>query len=552
MKQFLDKLKLCRVMPKSRTTRSQLQSRVSKKVSQTIDTLTEFPKLQLLLQSYQEHLHRPLQVAVVGEYNAGKSTFLNAILQESVLPTGDLPTTGCVNYIRFGKNSSIVVHYKDGTNESLSANQLQSISTHDHNNPRKQHFLQKLKHIEVFKPAKILEKIVFLDTPGLNAPTKADQEITEKLLNESDAIIWLTSARQVLASTEVDILEAFSERYKGKSLCVISQTDSLNNPRQEVPQLLQYAKETLADYFTDIVAISAVEAIQGNEKAIKPFYTAFFRDIIPRSQEIIEQTVILDISKQLKSNISKLKQELGLAKIQEKAFHQTLLQDVENLRDSFFDELYQLYQNLNYSALNSKFSDSLSTALENDEFHTWKRKLEHYANDRKQSLAAIVNKLNNLFEKCYLQKLKKLKFSFPTEPYVDLPIFPSKGDVGGGVAAGAATGAAIGSVIPVIGTVFGGILGGILGGGINDEENTKQYNREIDRYYEEKKCAYENATLNYLNQCANHIRQSLDEYQHECKRLFDIALDMFPEEPEVINIKEKIEQVKEALSLLQY
>lgn len=335
---------------------SSLQTQVSDKLNQAVSKLTDFSELQGLLEMFKVHLYRPLQVAVVGEYNAGKSTFLNAILQESVLPTGDLPTTGCVNYIRFGNSPSIVAHYKDDSSESLAPEQLQYISTHDHTDPHKQHLLQNLKYIEVFKPSKILEKIVFVDTPGLNAPTEADREITEKLLNESDAIIWLTSARQVLAATEVEVLEMFSDRYKGKSLCVISQIDSLNNPKKETPKLLKYAKETLSDYFTDIVAVSALEAIKGNEEPMKPFYVAFWRDIIPRSQEIVVQTILLDARnliyniiedvqeqqsriKKLQANLSNLQQKVGNITNQ-------MLKNVRELRRNSANEFRRLQDQL--------------------------------------------------------------------------------------------------------------------------------------------------------------------------------------------------------------
>jgi GTP-binding protein EngB required for normal cell division len=262
-------------------------------LSQAIEQLGSFPELQALFEQYKQQLYRPLQVAIVGEYNAGKSTFLNAVLQDAILPTGDLPTTGCVNYIRYG-NSSLVAHYKDGSSQALELDEFKQISTHNHNDPNQVYQLQQLKYIEVFKPAKILEEIVFVDTPGLNAPTVADREITEELLSQSDAIVWLTSARQVLAASEVEILETFSERYQGKSLCVISQIDDLNNPRKEVPKLLKYAQQTLSDYFADIVAVSALEAINGNEEKMRPFYKAFWLHIVPRSQEIVAQSILLN------------------------------------------------------------------------------------------------------------------------------------------------------------------------------------------------------------------------------------------------------------------
>jgi GTPase SAR1 family protein len=307
-------------------------------LSQAIDGLENFPVLQQHLETLKNQVYRPLQVAVVGEYNAGKSTFLNAILEDSVLPTGNLPTTGCVNYIRYGK-FSIVVHYKNGSSEAVDPVDLQRISTHDHDNPEYAYQLQQLKYIEVFKESKILEEIVFVDTPGLNAPTEADREITEELLGQSDAIIWLTSARKVLAATEIETLELFGDRYKGKSLCVISQIDDLNNPKKEVPLLLKHANKTLSNYFSNIVAISALEAIEGNEEMIRPFYTAFWQDIVPRSREIVAQTILLDSRNLLKNAVNELND--GIDRLDDLSEH------IEFLKDNAYEITESLLEKTN-------------------------------------------------------------------------------------------------------------------------------------------------------------------------------------------------------------
>ncbi len=331
-------------------------------LSQAIDGLTNFPNLQENLETFKNQVYRPLQVAVVGEYNAGKSTFLNAILEDSVLPTGNLPTTGCVNYIRYGK-FSIIVHYKNGSSEALDAVDLQRISTHDHENSESAYQLQQLKYIEVFKESKILEEIVFVDTPGLNAPNEADREITEELLGQSDAIIWLTSARKVLAATEIETLELFGDRYKGKSLCVISQIDDLNNPNREVPLLLKHANNTLSDYFSNIVAISALEAIEGEEDKIEPFYTAFWQDIVPRSREIVAQTILLDSRNLLKNTVNEFND--GIDKLNE------LSKNIESLKDNASEITDSLLEKTNKASQNAARSfhqvqDRLITKIQSD------------------------------------------------------------------------------------------------------------------------------------------------------------------------------------------
>jgi len=342
------------------------QAEAFSNLSQAIEQLGNFPELQAYLEQYKEHLTRPLQVAIVGEYNAGKSTFLNAVLQDAILPTGDLPTTGCVNYIRYG-NFSIVAHYKDGSSQSLEAEDFKQISTHDHSDSTQIEQLQQLKYIEVFKPAKIIEELVFVDTPGLNAPTEADREITEELLSKSDAIIWLTSARQVLAASEVEMLETFSERYKGKSLCVISQIDALNNPKKEIPRLLKYAQKTLADYFTDIVAVSALEAVNGNDEKMQPFYDAFWQHIVPRSQEIVAQSTLLDARGLLNQAI----EEIGTGQVRLKKARNSL-NDLQQNAVQIANQLLRQFESASEKAVRKfrRIQDKLITRIQ-QESTTW-------------------------------------------------------------------------------------------------------------------------------------------------------------------------------------
>src|SRR5271157_3344611 len=263
-------------------------------LSKAIENLTDFPDLKQKLALFQERLGMPLQVAVVGEYNSGKSSFLNAVMGKDLLPVGCLPTTGCITCLRYGENPTIIARYHDGTSKSLRLDEFQKLSSHNHLERAQQDELQRLQLIEVFFPSQILEKNTFIDTPGFNAPTEADKQVTDQILAESDVIIWVTSAMQVLAATEVKVLRHYDSRYRGKSLCVISQTDTLDNPGKELKALLKHANELLSHYFADIVAVSARLASAGDEDQMRPFYKSFRNKIVPQSQSIKQQTVISD------------------------------------------------------------------------------------------------------------------------------------------------------------------------------------------------------------------------------------------------------------------
>ncbi|MHA1911706.1 MAG: dynamin family protein [Candidatus Kariarchaeaceae archaeon] len=316
------------------------QKQVSLALSEASETLIKFPDLQSQIEEFQKYLSRPLRVAIVGEYSSGKSTFLNVLLEENLLPTGNLPTTGCVNFIRFG-NFSIVAHYKNESSRTLTAKELKTLSTHKHVSAARNRLLQRLKYIEIFKPIKILKKTVFIDTPGLNAPTELDRCITERLLNKADAIIWVTSAQKVLAASEIEVLKTFSKRYRHKSLCVISQIDTLSYPDKEVPLLLEYAHDILSDYFMDIVAISAKKAIEGEMNYMQPFFKSFWDCVVPESHKMVLQTLLFDASEIVTHKINEVSQEKqNCIQLQENL--NCLEQDIQNVMDTLLNQMQRL------------------------------------------------------------------------------------------------------------------------------------------------------------------------------------------------------------------
>jgi hypothetical protein len=279
-----------------------------KRLSEAVRLLEGFPDLVRTLEEIRDRLSRTLLVAVVGEYNSGKSTLLNAILGRQILPTGALPTTACVNYIRLGDAPSVTVYYKDGTYENIRPERFEELTSHDHKDPAQAVRLRLIHHIDVFDKADMLKHVVFADTPGLNAPTEADREVTETVLEESDAILWLTSARQVLSGTEVEVLKKYGKRYKGKSICIISQTDTVGDD-DDVAILKRHAGEALGGYFLDIVPLSARRALNGRPEELTPFFNSFWYHIVPRAHEFIADSSVLDACEAIDKEIQLLQSE---------------------------------------------------------------------------------------------------------------------------------------------------------------------------------------------------------------------------------------------------
>jgi ribosome biogenesis GTPase A len=58
--------------------------------------------------------NQALSVVVVGEFKRGKSTFINALLDQDILPSDILPTTATINRVVFGSTPSVTIRFKDG------------------------------------------------------------------------------------------------------------------------------------------------------------------------------------------------------------------------------------------------------------------------------------------------------------------------------------------------------------------------------------------------------------------------------------------------------
>ncbi len=178
-------------------------------------------------------------LVVAGEYNSGKSSFINALLGAPVVAEGVTPTTDRITVLRYG----------DTPGENVSGALL----------------------VEHRFPADVLRHIAIVDTPGTNAIIKRHEELTHDFIPRADLVLFVTSASQPFSASERAFLELIRDWGK-KVVIVVNKADLLDDAGlAEVVAFVGRHAEDLFGVRPEIFAVSsrlARQARDSNDQAL--------------------------------------------------------------------------------------------------------------------------------------------------------------------------------------------------------------------------------------------------------------------------------------------
>ncbi|MCA9672819.1 MAG: dynamin family protein, partial [Myxococcales bacterium] len=201
----------------------------------------------------QADVDRPLLVAVMGEFNSGKSTFVNALIGEEIAPMGVRPTTATINVLKYGAERAARVIYRDDREETLGWDDVGPfLRGLDNSAARAVHV------VELLYPAEELLRVNVVDTPGLNSMIDEHEQTAREYIEQADAIIWLFSAQQAGKDSEQAALELI-ERQKLKTVGVLNKVDHLSE--QDLAQVLRHLEQGFGALCETIAAVAARPAL---------------------------------------------------------------------------------------------------------------------------------------------------------------------------------------------------------------------------------------------------------------------------------------------------
>jgi len=217
-------------------------------------------------------------VVVIGEFNAGKSSFVNALLADNLLPMGITPTTEAIELIRYDPQVNRKPNLRpDGIREWT--------------------------HPNTGAPG-----VALVDTPGTGSVFQKHERVARSFLHRSDLVVFVVSAKRAFAETERLYLEV-ARNYGKKIILVVNQIDLLQPKEQvEVRRFIEQQVDELLSIRPLLFMVSAKEALAarntggsvvgdpGGMEAVRAHLRGVFNEAPPAQQKLIAQ---LDMAERL-------------------------------------------------------------------------------------------------------------------------------------------------------------------------------------------------------------------------------------------------------------
>lgn len=238
------------------------------------------------------------KIQVIGTFKNGKSTFINALLGENVLPAYSWPCTAVINEVKYGEKKDAILYFRNPLPENLPASISQKALAHmqQHNmkdvpplhidyseledyvvipmgeNCKEMILESPYEKVELFWPLEMLkEGVEIIDSPGLNEAETRTQ-VTMDYLTKADAILFVLAADHLCGMDEMDFIQNNLHEFGFTDpFFIVNRFDLIPDNQRE--GIMRFAKMKLSEFSTnEIFYVSAQQALDGEVQGIPALY----------------------------------------------------------------------------------------------------------------------------------------------------------------------------------------------------------------------------------------------------------------------------------------
>lgn len=190
-------------------------------------------------------------LVVVGEYNSGKSSCINAILGRKVVKEGVVPTTAEVTVVRHSGKTEVGQDATANEAEDAIADVAKSVGDGAGN------------VVVISQDARVLEEITLVDSPGTNAIDRRHEALTKEYLPMCDLVLFVTSADRPFSESERLFLKSIRSWGK-KCVLIVNKADLLpdSSAREQVMDFVRSASGALLGSSPHVFPVSSRQAYE--------------------------------------------------------------------------------------------------------------------------------------------------------------------------------------------------------------------------------------------------------------------------------------------------
>ncbi|RDU37078.1 hypothetical protein DRW41_10355 [Neobacillus piezotolerans] len=240
-----------------------LQQKAAALKTRASDLMPESSQLSALGELLEDLERDYYTLMVVGEFKHGKSTFVNALLGQDIMPRDVTPTTATINAVFHSETPGLEILKMDGTVETkeLSVDALNQYTASADFNP------DEIKYLKLFLNAPLLEnRVVLIDTPGVNDLNQQRSDITFQFLPRADVIIFLTSLDSAFKQTEKTFIQEFLMK-NGLENIIFAANFMDRVDEEELDETIEFAESRVQSILggekTAVFPLSAKDALDG-------------------------------------------------------------------------------------------------------------------------------------------------------------------------------------------------------------------------------------------------------------------------------------------------
>ena len=338
-----------------------------------------------------------IDIVVLGQFKSGKSSLINSIIKDNILPVGVIPVTSIVTRLQYAEEKKAIVQFLDKTVIEINIEEIGNFIT-ESKNPKN---IKNIEVVDIFLPQLYnFKNLRIVDTPGMGSFFKNNSDTTLQWLPEIGMALVTISVERPLSEEDVTLLKSIA-RYAANTKIILTKSDLISVA--QLNEILCYVEDSLLhsglivseqdDNFQHqlmndrkVIEILSYSIIKNAEANYNHLIEKVFIPVKENYSESFEEIFIHKINSLVQSCLSYLK--VGLES------NRKTKRERENLREQIIDEQlkYQLIKNnldiITNSFINKNrdkvknivmsFSKDISAKLENDfgnEFYLWRGNL---------------------------------------------------------------------------------------------------------------------------------------------------------------------------------